>query len=285
MDGGHEGENELTDELRKRRWSRPRRRTFEQVLSEGVRWPFQTALEFPEVPPAMPKMVSSRRPQGDVVFQSKKMLRPVRCESGVEKAFFSKLDELTEVLWFHEQAEQVRYSFHGKVRRYHPDALVALGNGHLFVVEVKDARELAAYQTICKVNALIEWAHACGRGVFLGNDSSTVGDFIGMDVPRRLRDAVLTACSRPSGMSRDEWKRIAQTSQRDYSLPPSWLQALVLDERLVLTKPPFNVRLAKPAEEREIDLFVRRFETTADVLPLSAARRQTTVDGATAEEG
>lgn len=243
-------------------------------MAEAVRWPFQAAFQFPDNPPAMPRMVSSRRPKGDLVFQSKKMLRPVRCESGIERAFFAKLDRLREVLWFHEQAPKVKYRMHGESHDYYPDALVALRNGHVFVAEVKTVGDFALYETICKVNALTNWAHTRGHGVFLGNDSRAVGDFVNQDVPRSLRAAVLSACKAPAGMSADRWRTIRQWSRRRHGTSSGSLQSLALTERLVITEGPFNVRRADPEEEKEIDAFVRRFEVKAPVLPLSAPSRR-----------
>lgn len=279
---GHEGENELMNELSRRRPGRRREhgaRSFGALLAEGVRWPFQTALEFPAGPPEMPKMVSSRRPKGDLVLRSTKMLRDVRCESKTEREFFSKLDGLPEVLWFHEQATRVEYRMNGSVRRYYPDTVVALRNGHVFVAEVKVCNDLALYETICKLNALAQWAHARGRGVFLGNASAAVGDFVNQDVPQYLRAAVLTACKNGGGMSGDDWRTIRHRSMRRHGRIPNCLQSLVLNERLVITKAPFNVRRATPAEEKEIEAFVRLFETTAGVFPLSWPARRPQANG------
>lgn len=265
----------MVDELSTRRSGRRgrRTRTFDRLLAESVRWPFQTALEFPENPPAMPRMVSSRRPSGDIVFHSQKMQRAVRCESGYERTFFRKLDGLAEVLWFHEQAPRVQYTMGDAARRYHPDALVALRNGYVFVAEVKMSGDFALYETIRKMNALTEWAHARGRGVFLGNHAGAVGDFIDKEVPRAFRSAVLNACRHPSGMTAAEWRPIREWWRRKYGLPGTSLQAVVLNERLVVTTRPFAVRRATPIEASAIDLFVHRFGATAPVLPLSAPAR------------
>lgn len=270
----------MTDPLGERRRARTRgrqRRSFDDLLAEAIRWPFQTAFEFPGNPPVMPRMVPSRKPKGDLVFQSRKMQRPVRCESGLERAFFSKLDELAEVLWFHEQAPKVKYEMHGRIRNYYPDALVALRNGHVFAVEVKQSRNFALYETVCKLNGLTEWAHGRGYGVFLGNGSRAVGDFIHEQTPRRFRAAVLTACKGRSGMSTDAWRTIRQWFTR-HGTPSTWLQTVALDERLVITEGPFNVRRATPAEAKQIDLFVERFESRASVLPLCRAR-SAAIDG------
>lgn len=275
----------MTDELVRRRSARPRRlqrRPFEDLLAEGVRWPFQGSFEFPDNPPAMPRMVSSRNPRGDLVFESAKMRRPVRCESSGERAFFSKLDAITEVLWFHEQAPKVRYEMHGKPRAYYPDAVVALRNGHVFAAEVKQSRDFALFETVCKINALAEWAHPRGFGVFLGNRSHAVGDFLHEDVPRGFRLAVLTAAKGSQGMSTDAWTAIRAWFKKG-GRPSAWLQTLVLEERLVMTERPFNVRRAAPVEEQQMDAFSSLFETTAPVLPLAGSRRPDAGDGTSAD--
>ena len=239
-------------------------RSFESLLAEGVKWPFQNSFTFPESPPAMPQMVSSRRVTRDITFESKKMRRPVRCDSTFEKAFYSGLDELPQVLWFQEQAPKVKYAYLGESKDYFPDVLVALTNGHVFVAEVKSRGDFGLFQTICKVNALVEAAHADGRGVFLGNADSIVGDLLSAGVRRALRAAVLTACRSTAGMSGPEWKRIRTW----FDVPTHALVPLVLAERLVVTQDPYCVRRASTEEAKEIDAFTGLFESLAPVLPL-----------------
>lgn len=270
------GERRVSGRPKRERPLRPPRaasRPVGALLAEAVRWPFQTAFEFPENPPAMPRMVSSRRPKGDLVFQSRKMAREVRCESGVERSFFSQLDALPEVLWFHEQAPKLKYEMHGRVRDYYPDALVALRNGFVFIAEVKTVGDFALYETICKLNALAARAHADGRGVFLGNDSCAIGDVIRGDVPRVVRAAVLSACRGPSGMSANRWRDLRQWSNSRYGIRSTALQTLALKERLVITERPFNVRPGTPDEETQIDAFVERFGTRTSLLPLWSMSR------------
>lgn len=211
-------------------------------------------------------MVSSRRAHGDLVFESKKMLRPVRCESNTERKFFASLDALREVLWFHEQASRIRYRMHSRWKWYYPDAVVALTNGHVFVAEVKMPHHFGLFATICKANALIERAHHDGHGVFLGNCSSAVGDFVNGSVRGALKAAVVTALrDSPRGISAAELRTIC----RRVGATRVDLQPLIFKERLVMTQSPFNLRRAMRYEEKEIETFVGHFESFADVLPLS----------------
>ena len=256
------------DELSKRRplHGSNRPQPFHELLARGIRWPFQTALEFPAALPEMPKMVSSRRPRGQIHFESKKMCRVVHCESNVERRFFEKLDALPDVLWFHEQASRLPYLLHGRSRNHVPDAVVALTNGHVFVVEVKMKHHLGFFSTICKANALTELAHRNGHGVFLGDSSASVGDVLKQDIPRLARAAILTAVKKDRSISSEEWSHLREHLR----ITRAEVQPLLFRERLVMTQDPFAIRRANAEEGREIDAFVERFESVAPVLPLSA---------------
>ena len=236
------------------------------MLEKGIKWPFQTSFTFPESPPAMPKIVSSRAASRRLPFQSQKMQRAVRCDSGYEHDFYTGLDSIPSVMWFQEQAPKIRYECLGRTRNYHPDVLVALTNGHVFVAEVKTCGDFGLFETICKVGALAAKAHSKGQGVFLGNAASTVSDFMHTDVSRLVRAAVVTASKSASGMSGSEWRSIRKRYdvRRSDALVP-----LVFSERLVVTQRPYNVRRATAKEAARIDAFAQLFESVAPVLPLT----------------
>ncbi len=64
------------------------------------------------------------------------------------------------------------------------------------------------------------------------------------------------------------WRRRIGNSPADrYGIRSTSLQRLALNERLVITERPFNVRPARPDEESQIDAFVGRFENQASYLP------------------
>lgn len=231
------------------------RRPFSELLEEGIRWPSQTATQVAGARPPLPRMISRRHVRCEIPFESTKMPRVVRCESKTERAFYSELDGLRNVLWFQEQPLKVRYSFEGVRKTYCPDTLVALTTGRCFVAEVKEPIGVALFETICKMNGLGSVADDSGFGIFLGDHRSTVVDFLTQEEDVESKRAVLSACDR-GGMRSEEWKSIYTR----FGVRATSLNAIAFQERLVVTKTPFFVRRGRPDEERSIETFVERFK-------------------------
>lgn len=187
------------------------------------------------------------------------MARDVKCESGGERLFYERLDDLREVMIYQEQPLKVELP--GKKWPYHPDAFVVFVDGRCFVAEVKPVDDMSLFSTIVKFNALAAKCASEGVGIFLGNATTAVQELLRADPGERLRRAVLDRVSGGS-MDVDEWNAL----HAKLRAPLASLRSVVLQEGLCFER-PFRVRDATAWERDEIEQFGRRFAGDVRSLP------------------
>lgn len=217
-------------------------RDFKQMLLSGVVWPYQQSFLNPEAcrqPPAMERSRSISKPYS---FHSNKMNRAVDCESKTELRFFQHLDKVQSVLYFQEQFGSIPYRSNGRRRKYHPDGLVALTDGRSFLVEVKHDVDLVAYNTLRKLEAMLQACEASGYGAFVGNECRTLREIAAHEPRQKLIRAFATALK--SGPIEKQHFKFLKTRLRADTIEAD---AALLEMNLVVKMAP--LRISRPTNE------------------------------------
>ena len=195
------------------------------------------------------------------------MKRSVWCESEVERRFFSRLDQMREVLYYQEQPLSIRYKLNKQPRTYHPDALVVFTDGTSVLTEVKQTRQLVDFENIVKYAAMLERCEAEGWGAFIGDCDEHLKAIVHHKLNRRLNALIRTELK--SREISGEWlKRIKERM----SVKARDVNAAFLQLELVVESSPFRARQAQPKERAAIAKVLRYFGKEWSKLPASGTR-------------
>jgi hypothetical protein len=105
------------------------------------------------------------------VLNSRKLNRPVVCESGLEFQVYSWIEHSPDVSWYQEQPTSVLYRLRGYKRLYFPDVAVLDNDGRLIIVEVKPRFTMYREETLVKALAALSTFGARGIGYLLLDSS------------------------------------------------------------------------------------------------------------------
>lgn len=171
-------------------------------------------------------------------FFSEKVKREVEFGSQLERAFYRKIEEAGDVIWYIERPFEVRYTEDDQEKSYVPDALLWLRDNRFLVVEIKPVTFMSGNHNMTKWCALSEFCNAAGWGILITDGVYSITELERFVVNVDFACAVLSALSQ-GPLNWPQYKSIKE----QFGASRKELHALVYKRELNMTVNPFSLSL------------------------------------------
>lgn len=143
------------------------------------------------------------------VFHSEKHGRLIEYASDLERVLLRHLDADPRVHSLQEQGLRIPYVIDEEPHDYYPDAVVRLGDGRVFVMEIKPPENLGEYEQWLKWSSAARACAAHGYGLYIGGPTRSILDHYRI-APNPERRDFITSFVREGPVAGQEYRALAE---------------------------------------------------------------------------
>ena len=141
-------------------------------------------------------------------FFSEKLNREIQYESRLERRFYKKLEQMSDVVAYQEQPCEIKYWHEGREKTYFPDCVVILSDGRRVYVEIKPLFTMAEDQNVCKWHALKNFCEKNGFGCLMTTGTRSINHYFEQEYSEAFEIDILKALDEAGSLSWPEYNKI-----------------------------------------------------------------------------